>query len=106
MSDLKNEVIRMLLGESETQGIWFEDLQKVNMGKRPQRRFWWRNYLRIEAKNYEDKIDSLQSKLQASEERVKELEKDCAFFRCCALSGEIPEEGSEPSKRNPKTDRE
>ena len=26
-----------------------------------------------------------------------ELEKDANFYKCCALSGEVPEEGSEPS---------
>ena len=31
------------------------------------------------------------------EEQVAELAKDRAFFRSCALSGEIPECGSEPS---------
>ena len=31
------------------------------------------------------------------QEQVAELAKDRAFFRSCALSGEIPECGSEPS---------
>ncbi len=33
------------------------------------------------------------------EARCKELEKDMAFYKCCALSGEIPKEGSEPSAK-------
>lgn len=30
-------------------------------------------------------------------DRLKAAEKDRAFYKCCALSGEIPAEGSEPS---------
>ena len=33
-------------------------------------------------------------------EQVRELEKDCSFYRSCALGGEIPKEGSEPSAQN------
>lgn len=33
------------------------------------------------------------------EQKVRELEKDRAFYKCCALSGETPYEGSEPSAR-------
>ena len=35
--------------------------------------------------------------------QVAELAKDRAFFRSCALSGEIPECGSEPSALEQKT---
>ena len=37
------------------------------------------------------------------QEQVAELAKDRAFFRSCALSGEIPECGSEPSALEQKT---
>jgi len=30
------------------------------------------------------------------EGRIIELEQNCAFFRCCAMCGEQPEEGAEP----------
>ena len=37
------------------------------------------------------------------QEQVAALEKNCAFFRCCALSGEQPEEGAEPYPKEDKT---
>ena len=36
------------------------------------------------------------------ESRIAELEKDRAFYKSCALSGEDPKEGAEPSARRPK----
>ena len=29
-------------------------------------------------------------------ERIEELETNCGFFKSCALSGEVPKDGSEP----------
>ena len=29
--------------------------------------------------------------------QIKTLKQDVAFYKCCALSGEIPKDGSEPS---------
>lgn len=33
-------------------------------------------------------------------DKLESAEKDIAFYRCCALSGEIPKAGSEPSSIN------
>ena len=35
--------------------------------------------------------------LESLQDELNDSEKDKAFYRCCALSGEIPQDGSEPS---------
>ena len=40
--------------------------------------------------------------VQGIQARVAELEKDVAFYRCCALSGEIPDDAQRPSLRESK----
>jgi hypothetical protein len=46
--------------------------------------------------------DATIAKLEAEVARLKAenelLAKDCAFYRCCAVSGEVPIEGSAPSE--------
>jgi hypothetical protein len=49
-------------------------------------------------------LEAADAEIAALRERVAELERslsaaqqDRAFFRCCALSGEVPAEGAEPS---------
>ena len=42
-------------------------------------------------------ITYINNRIEQLQEQVAELAKDRAFFRSCALSGEIPECGSEPS---------
>lgn len=45
----------------------------------------------------------LQTQLNAEREKVMVLEKDMAFYKCCALSGEVPAEGSQPSAKGVKS---
>ena len=35
-------------------------------------------------------------KIRAQDRRIKELEANAAFYRSCALSGEVPNDGDEP----------
>lgn len=44
-------------------------------------------------------------KLKKYQDKIEELEKDVGFYRCCALSGEVPKEGSEPSARQNKNEK-
>lgn len=41
-------------------------------------------------------LDDLRTQLELMD-RVERLEKDLAFYRCCALSGEIPDDSKRPS---------
>jgi hypothetical protein len=42
-------------------------------------------------------VHSVQMQLDAAKERIAELEEDMAYYRCCALSGEVPDELCKPS---------
>ncbi len=44
-------------------------------------------------------IKSLENGLFKAQQRIKELEQDVSFYRCCALSGEIPDDNQKPSLR-------
>ena len=55
---------------------------------------------------YEEEITELQATIATQQATIDKLEKaltlaymDRAFFKCCALSGETPTEGSEPSAK-------
>lgn len=48
---------------------------------------------KMRAKNYLENAKIL----DAAIERIGELEKDSSFYRCCALSGEIPDDSKRPS---------
>ena len=37
--------------------------------------------------------------IEELERRIEELEEDRAFYKSCALSGEVPKDGDEPSAR-------
>jgi hypothetical protein len=42
-------------------------------------------------------ISQVREILNMQEVKIAELEKDISFYRCCALSGEIPDDLSRPS---------
>ena len=41
-------------------------------------------------------VNILENRIAEQEAVISGLRKNAAFYRCCALSGEIPAEGSEP----------
>jgi hypothetical protein len=44
-----------------------------------------------------EKVKYLEAKSRVDDRRIAELEGDVSFYRCCALSGEIPDDLSSPS---------
>ena len=42
-------------------------------------------------------VEGLERKLKTAEATITALEADIGFYKCCALSGEQPKDGSEPS---------
>lgn len=46
--------------------------------------------------------DELKQKLEAAERERDEAHEDACFYKSCALSGEVPIEGSQPSAKNEK----
>ncbi len=51
-------------------------------------------------KELEDRIKNVTFEFQGMEklqrQRIDQLKKNASFFKCCALSGEVPEDGAEP----------
>jgi hypothetical protein len=41
--------------------------------------------------------ECLYCKIEQLEARLKSSQQDAAFYKCCALSGETPKDGAEPS---------
>lgn len=62
----------------------------------------WHELDRLYRKNkeLEDRIKNVTFEFQGMEklqrERIDQLKQNAAFFKCCLLSGETPEDGSEP----------
>ena len=53
--------------------------------------------LRAKLKEVEDKFYNYSLESQAE---IAELRQDVAFYRCCALCGEIPDDSQKPSIKN------
>ena len=51
--------------------------------------------------NYAQSLSFVADYIEELEAELEEVRKDAAFYRCCALSGEVPEEGSQPSALTP-----
>ena len=44
-----------------------------------------------------DHVKGMANRIEQLQAQVDALQKDVGFYKCCALSGEIPKEGSQPS---------
>ena len=51
----------------------------------------------INGKRFGELLGELLGKVTTAEDHITALEADVRFYRCCALSGEVPKNGSEPS---------
>lgn len=49
----------------------------------------------------EQQLEAQRKELEALRAESEWVRKDSAFYRCCALSGEVPKVGSEPSASKP-----
>jgi len=91
-------------------------LKKINRAEYPGRRTdmdvgwvqgWFANYWAAVNDPLQKQIDELNDRIKnvtfnyqgiekRQRERIDQLHQNAAFFKCCALSGEKPEDGAEP----------
>lgn len=53
--------------------------------------------LQKQIKDYASELSVAEAEFKALQTKLAASEKDVAFYKCCALSGETPKPGSEPS---------
>lgn len=56
----------------------------------------WVDELQIQLKYAREERDSYKAERDALQAELNKAHQNAAFYRCCALSGEVPEDDAEP----------